>query len=198
MIGFRSLRVRMIVFLVALLGAVQVAEFVLTNHASYNAARGKIEDELGVGQKVFARVLRQNAEREAQAASASASDFAFREAVATGDVATLASALENQRLRIKAQAVLYVDLNGDAIVDTMRPGASPRRFELGQLIMQARADGEATAIGMLDASTTVASKIVVSMPARSRNCSPAQQRKQALNRIFIWLFLDWQLPPALL
>lgn len=44
----------------ALLGAVQVAEFVLTNHASYSAARGKIEDELGVGQKVFARVLRQN------------------------------------------------------------------------------------------------------------------------------------------
>jgi hypothetical protein len=79
-IQFRSLRVRMIVFLVALLGAVQVAEFVLTNHASYNAARGKIEDELGVGQKVFARVLRQNAEREAQAAGASASDFAFREA----------------------------------------------------------------------------------------------------------------------
>ena len=93
MIRFRSLRVRMIVFLVALLGAVQVAEFGLTSHVSYNAARGKIEDELGVGQKVFARVLRQNAEREAQAAGASASDFAFREAAATGDVATLASAL---------------------------------------------------------------------------------------------------------
>jgi diguanylate cyclase len=150
MIRIRSLRVRMIVFLVALLGVVQIAEFALTNHASYNAARGKIEDELGVGQKVFARVLRQNAEREAQAASASASDFAFREAVATGDVATLASALENQRARISAQAVLYVDLNGDVVADTMRPGASPRRFELGQLITQARIDGEATAIGMLD------------------------------------------------
>jgi diguanylate cyclase (GGDEF)-like protein len=150
MIRIRSLRVRMIVFLVALLGAVQIAEFALTNHASYNAARGKIEDELGVGQKVFARVLRQNAEREAQAASASASDFAFREAVATGDVATLASALENQRARISAQAVLYVDLNGDVVADTMRPGASPRRFELGQLITQARSDGDATAIGMLD------------------------------------------------
>jgi diguanylate cyclase (GGDEF)-like protein len=150
MIRIRSLRVRMIVFLVALLGAVQIAEFALTNHASYNAARGKIEDELGVGQKVFARVLRQNAEREAQAASASASDFAFREAVATGDVGTLASALENQRSRISAQAVLYVDLNGDVVADTMRPGASPRRFQLGQLITQARIDGEATAIGMLD------------------------------------------------
>jgi diguanylate cyclase (GGDEF)-like protein len=150
MMHIRSLRVRMIVFLVALLGAVQIAEFVLTNHASYNAARGKIEDELGVGQKVFARVLWQNAEREAQAAGASASDFAFREAVATGDAATLASALENQRARIKAQAVLYVDLKGDVIADTLRPGAAPQRFELGQLITQAQADGEASAIGMLD------------------------------------------------
>jgi diguanylate cyclase len=139
----------MIVFLVALLGAVQVAEFVLTNHASYNAARGKIEDELGVGQKVFARVLRQNAEREAQAAGASASDFAFREAAATGDVATLASALDNQRARIKAQAVLYVDLAGNVIADTMHPGAPSRRFEFEQLIAQARAEGEASAIGLL-------------------------------------------------
>jgi diguanylate cyclase (GGDEF)-like protein len=150
MIRIRSLRVRMIVFLVALLGAVQITEFALTNHASYNAARGKIEDELGVGQKVFARVLRQNAEREAQAGGASASDFAFREALATGDIATIASALENQRARIKAQAVLYVDLNGDVIADTMRPGVASRHFELGQLITQARLDGDATAIGMLN------------------------------------------------
>ena len=91
MIRIRSLRVHLIVFLVALLGAVQIAEFTLTNHASYNAARGKIEDELGVGQRVFAQVLRQSAEREAQAVSASASDFAFREAAATGDVATCRS-----------------------------------------------------------------------------------------------------------
>ena len=150
MTRFRSLRVRMIVFLVALLGAVQVTEFVLTNHASYSAARGKIEDELSVGQKVFARVLRQNTEREAQAASASASDFAFREAVATGDVGTLASALDNQRARIKAQAVMYVDLRGDVIADTLRPGAAPRPFELDALIDAARADGEANAIGILD------------------------------------------------
>jgi diguanylate cyclase (GGDEF)-like protein len=140
----------MIVFLVALLGAVQIAEFMATNHASYNAARGKIEDELVVGQKVFARVLKQNAEREAQAASATAADFAFREAVATGDVATIDSALDNQRARIRAQAVLYVDRSGQTIADTLRPDASPRQLELGGLISQARADGEASAIGMLD------------------------------------------------
>lgn len=150
MIRFRSLRVRMVVFLVALLGVVQVAEFGLTNSASYNAARTKIEDEFSVGEKIFARVLRQNSERLAQSASVLASDFAFREAVATGDVGTLASALENHGARIKAKAVLYVDLKGQVIADTLRPGASPRQFELAKLIEQARVDGDATSIDMLD------------------------------------------------
>lgn len=150
MIRFRSLRVRMIVFLVALLGAVQAAEFALTNDASYHAARSKIEDELGVGEKVFVRVLRQNAEREARAAGALAADFGFREAVGTGDVATLVSALQNHSARIKAQAALYVDLHGDVLADTLRPGAGKTRFGFPDLIARARAEGDASVIGMLD------------------------------------------------
>src|SRR5580698_7424145 len=102
MIRLRSLRVRMVVFLVALLGIVQAAEFLLTNDASYGAARSKIEDEFSVGQRVFARVLQQNSERLSQAASVLASDFAFREAIATGDTGTLVSALENHGARINA------------------------------------------------------------------------------------------------
>ena len=150
MILFRSLRVRMIVFLVALLGLVQASEFILTNHASYNAARGKLEDDLGVGEKVFARVLRQNAESQEQAAAVLASDFAFREAVATGDVGTLASALENHGARIKAKALLYVNLNGDVVADTLRPGEPSRHFEFEGLIEQARSQGDASTIGMLE------------------------------------------------
>jgi diguanylate cyclase (GGDEF)-like protein len=149
LIRIRSLRVRMIVFLVALLGAVQVAEFMLTNTVSYKAARSKIEDELGVGEKVFARVLRQNAERQSQAAGLLAADFAFREAVATGDVGTIESALENHGARIRAKALLYVDLKGEVIADTLRPDAPSRLFEYQQLITQAGTDGDATAVGML-------------------------------------------------
>src|SRR5580698_2458525 len=140
----------MVLFLVALLGVVQVTAFMLTNSASYNAARSKIEDEFGVAEKVFGRLLRQNAERQAQAASMLASDFAFREAVATGDGATLASALENHGARIKARAVQFIDLSGRVIADTLQPGAAPRRFELESLIAQARADGNATTVDMLD------------------------------------------------
>lgn len=150
MIHFRSLRVRLIVFLVALLGAVQVAEFALTNQASYGAARAKIEAEFAVGQKVFARVLAQNAAQQAEAARVLAGDFAFRDAVATGDAGTVESALENHGARIKARALLYVDLEGEVVADTLRPAAPRRPFELPSLIKEARARGEATSIGMLD------------------------------------------------
>ena len=163
MIRFRSLRVRMIVFLVVLLGAVQLTEFMLTNTASYRASRGKIEDELGVGARVFERVLRQNAESESQAASLLVADFAFREAVATGDVPTVASALENHGARIHAGAVLFVNLKGEVVADTLRPGAPTRRFENAALINQARADGNAVAIGLLDERACQ----LVSVPVRA-------------------------------
>jgi diguanylate cyclase (GGDEF)-like protein len=149
MIQFRSLRVRMVVFLVALLGVVQAAEFALTNSASYNAARAKIEDEFSVGERVFARVLQQNSERLSQAAAVLAADFAFRDAIATRDTRTLASALENQGARINAQAVLYVDLKGQVIADSLRPDALPHPFELNELIARARVQGGASTIDLL-------------------------------------------------
>ncbi|MGH8269145.1 MAG: cache domain-containing protein, partial [Steroidobacteraceae bacterium] len=146
----RSLRVRLVVFLVALLGVVQISEFALTNRASYGAARTKIEEEFGIGQKVFARVLAQNAAQQTEAATVLASDFAFRDAIATGDAATVESALENHGKRIGAQALLYVDLEGDVVADTLQPRARRHAFALSSLIKDAAASGEATAIGMLD------------------------------------------------
>ena len=148
--GLRSLRVRLVVFLVALLGVVQVTEFALTNKASYGAARAKIEEEFGIGQKVFARELAQNAAQQAEAAKVLASDFAFRDAIATGDAATVESALENHGRRIGAQALLYVDLEGDVVADTLQPGAKRHAFDLSSLIKDAAASGEATSIGMID------------------------------------------------
>lgn len=136
-------------FLVALLGVVQATEFLLTNDASYSAARSKIEDEFSVGQRVFARVLQEKSARLSQAASVLASDFAFREALATGDTGTLLSALENQGARINARAVLYVDLKGRVIADTLRPAAAPHPFEIGRLIARARREGGASTTDLL-------------------------------------------------
>ena len=145
-----TLRSKMVVFLVALLGIVQIGVFALVNTATSSAARTKIDDELAVGERVFASEQKQNADRLAQAATVLASDFAFREAIATGDGATVESALQNHGARVKAAVVLFVNLQGMVVDDTLRLGAAPRRFEYQPLIAQARSVGQAAAIEMLD------------------------------------------------
>ncbi len=150
MIPVHSLRFRLVVFLVALLGVVQLSSFALTSSASYSAARGKIEDEFGVAQKVFARELQRNAQQQTEAADVLAADFAFRQAIVTGDVATVESALENQGSRIGAQALQYVDLRGRVVADSLSPGEAQHPFELPSLIKLAGATGNASAIGMID------------------------------------------------
>jgi diguanylate cyclase (GGDEF)-like protein len=146
--GFHSLRARLVLFLVALLGVVQITAFVLINAAALSAARAKIDDELSVGERVFALELRQSAERQLQAATVLASDFAFREAVTTGDVATLASALQNHGARIKAAALFLVDLDGRIVADSL-PSSEHQSYDFSGLLAAARAAGDATSITMI-------------------------------------------------
>jgi diguanylate cyclase (GGDEF)-like protein len=145
---FKSLSARIIVFFVALLAMVQAAAFIAVNAANSNNARAKIESELDTGQRIFQRMLDQNAERLAQAAQVLAADFGFREAVATHDMGTLESALQNSGARIGADAMLYVGLDGRVTADTL--GKGNRAFEIPDLIERARASGNAAAIHKLD------------------------------------------------
>jgi diguanylate cyclase (GGDEF)-like protein len=142
---FDSLRARLVLFLVALLGVVQVSAFVLITAAANRAARAKIADELAVGERVFALELRQGAERQVQAATVLASDFAFREAVTTGDVPTLASALQNHGARIRAAALFLVDLDGRVIADSL-PSGTRQGIDFAGLLAAARRSGDATSI----------------------------------------------------
>ena len=145
---FDSLRVRLVLFLVALLGVVQITAFVLINAAATSAARAKIDDELSVGERVFALELRQGAERQLQAATVLASDFAFREAVTTGDVPTLASALQNHGARIRAAALFLVDLDGKIVADSL-PASMHQSYDFASLLAAARATGDSTSIMMI-------------------------------------------------
>src|ERR1700704_3542604 len=101
----QRLQTRIIVFFVALLALVQVAAFWFVNAA----------------QRVFARLLDQNAEKLKLSARVLAADFAFREAIATHDTGTIASVLANHGARIGADAMVFVDLNGRVISDTLQP-----------------------------------------------------------------------------
>ncbi len=125
----QRLQSRIIVLFVALLALVQVVAFWFVNRANSGNAQAKIEAELTVGQRVFARLLEQNADKLKLSARVLAADFAFREAIATHDTGTIASALENHGLRIGANAMVFVDLSGDVVYDTLRPDRHAHAFE---------------------------------------------------------------------
>src|SRR5262250_2927859 len=139
----QRLQTRIIVFFVALLAVVQVVAFWFVNAANSNIARTKVEDELVVGQRVFARLLDQNAEKLKLSARVLAADFAFREAIATHDNRTIASVLTNHGARIGADAMLFVNLDGQVISDTLRPLAEQHPFEYPALLGDSSAGASA-------------------------------------------------------
>jgi diguanylate cyclase (GGDEF)-like protein len=145
----QRLQTRIIVFFVALLALVQVAAFWIVNAANSNNARAKIEEELNVGQRVFARQLQQNAEKLKLSARVLAADFAFREAIATHDSRTIASVLTNHGARIGADDMLFVDLDGRVVSDTLRPQARAHPFEYPALVASDR-DGPSASMEVLD------------------------------------------------
>jgi diguanylate cyclase (GGDEF)-like protein len=113
-------------------------------------ARQKIDGELDVGERIFARLLEQNRDQLSQTARVMAADYGLREAIATDDRATVISALRNHGGRIDADMTLLVSLDRRVVADTFAPDDADRRFEFPQLIEQAQRDGSASSIEMRD------------------------------------------------
>ena len=147
---FRRLRTRIIFFFVALLALVQIAAFVFVNAANSTNARQKIEGELLVGERLFARLLEQNRERLSQTARVMAADYGLREAIATDDVNTVISALRNHGGRINANMMMLVSLDRNVVADTFALDTRPRQFEFPMLIEQAARQGSASSIELIN------------------------------------------------
>ena len=114
-----KLRTRIAASFIALFFVVQVATLLVVSLASYESAKVKIADELAVAERVFLRLLEKNAEQRGQAARGLVADFAFREAVASGDRSTLESALENISVRIGAAGAVFLTTSGDVDASTL-------------------------------------------------------------------------------
>ncbi|MEX8495625.1 putative bifunctional diguanylate cyclase/phosphodiesterase [Sphaerotilus sp.] len=100
---------RIVLPFLLLLLLVQGVSLMLVNGAIGQSATRSIDSDLQTGHRVFTRLLEQRAERLSEAAMLLASDFGFRSAVSSRDVATLSDALENHGRRIGASLVIYTD-----------------------------------------------------------------------------------------
>jgi len=100
---------RMVVFSLLLLLAVQVAGFLLIRASIAANAEIRLSEELAVAERIWRRLLEQRAVKLGQGAAVLAADFAFREAVASSDVPTIVSALDNHAARIDATLAALLD-----------------------------------------------------------------------------------------
>ena len=144
-----SLQTRILTLFLALMVVVQIGGFVLVNTVGTTAARTTIGDELIAGEQVFLRSLRQEKLRLMQSARLLASDYAFREAIATGDRDTIVSVLGNHGKRIDADLTMLIGLDGKVIADTLG-GAVGAAFKNSKLLAAAESEQQASALVLLD------------------------------------------------
>ena len=139
-----ALQTRILALFLALMVVVQVGGFVLVNTLGTTAARTTIGDELIAGEQVFSRSMQQENARLMQGARLLAADYAFREAIATGDRDTIVSVLGNHGKRIDADLTMLIGLDGKVIADPAG-GTEGTPFTYPKLLATAESEHEASA-----------------------------------------------------
>jgi diguanylate cyclase (GGDEF)-like protein len=146
----KSLQQRLVVVFVGLLILVMTLIIVLVSRSSQRIVANETARELSVGTHVFERLIEQNRRQLETAATVLASDFAFREAIATQDSATVLSVIRNHGLRIGAQAMMVVSPEGQLMAHTQDAAPNPAAsFPFPELLASARTAGKSSGFGQM-------------------------------------------------
>jgi len=146
----RGFQGKLLLLMVCALILLQSATLVAVHVAGLRSLRQTLAEELSVGARVLNRILESRGRRLSDTVRVLASDFAFREAIASGDRPTITSVLNNHGSRIASDAAFLISLESSVEADTMGGRFTGRPFPLPALVDRARAEREASAIGSLD------------------------------------------------
>lgn len=113
-------------------------------------AKDQLADKLQVAESVFKQVLGSRDEQLFNSSSVLTSDFAFKQAVATRDRATIDSVLFNHGNRISSDMMALLDLNGIVTSSTTNELAADSAFPFPELVEQAKLEGGASTILFID------------------------------------------------
>jgi diguanylate cyclase (GGDEF)-like protein len=151
--GFKSLEGRIATLFLVLIIALQMLGLVVIQKGIDSNARASIATELTNGEKVFRKLMEQNAQKRRFSAQVLARDTGFVQAVGndgSGDRETIKSALENSARRARAGLAMLID--GDRKVKVSTGVGQPAALEklvLGLLDQAEQSDG-ASGIAMVD------------------------------------------------
>jgi diguanylate cyclase (GGDEF)-like protein len=150
--SFQSFQSKLVLFFGMLFFVVGAVTFLLVQNAIRNNIFEQARMQLSATNDIFNRRLADTADSLAGGSALLASDFGFRQAVATDDRATILSALHNLEGRIKADRVLLVSLDADVLADTGSAATrgADKPFRFADMIDEAEEKGRATATTVLD------------------------------------------------
>ncbi|MDE1168021.1 MAG: GGDEF domain-containing protein [Pseudomonas sp.] len=124
----------LILLLMVVIGALTFAVKGATNEA----VRAQANEQLEVGARVFERLLDARGRRLRDGVQVLAQDFGFRDAVASGDSATIRSALVNHGMRINASDVFLLGMDGRVLSSTLDSVAVGTPFRFDQALRDMR------------------------------------------------------------
>jgi diguanylate cyclase (GGDEF)-like protein len=142
MLRFKSLESRIVVLFIVLLLLLQLAGFVVIRGAIDANARTAIHNELVIGERVFLRLLDQNAQKLTQGARLLASDYGFRAAIASDDRETIVSVLSNHGARIGSSLAMWIGPDGAVRASTMTVVIPDLARSASALALQAEQGGK--------------------------------------------------------
>jgi len=140
----RTLQRRIAVVFVGLLVLVMSLIVGLVTQSNRRMVASETARELEVGSHVFQRLVEQNQRQLETAATVLSGDFAFREAIATQDRATVHSVIRNHGLRIGAQVMMVISPDGVVMADTQQPLKPGRAFQFVDLLTSAQSAGKSS------------------------------------------------------
>src|SRR6478672_6578245 len=121
---FRSLSARLTVQFALLFAAAMLGVSTALSSFIAGSASREVESQLQSSGAVYDRLWQQRAHELQNAAQLLARDFGFRAAVASGDQATMQSALGNAAARLRVRSAFIVSADGK--ISTVDQSVAPR------------------------------------------------------------------------
>ncbi|MGH8028754.1 MAG: diguanylate cyclase domain-containing protein, partial [Arenimonas sp.] len=161
----RTFKARVAAILIGLLALVMLPTFAAVYYTIRANAVAAANTGLESGAGMFARIMESRAAQLLDAVGVIASDFAFKEAVATRDVDTIRSVLLNHGGRVGADVAMVISLDGKIAAST-GGGLEQREFPLMGLIDRAERERRVTALVVLDGQPLQVVVVPVYAPLR--------------------------------
>jgi diguanylate cyclase (GGDEF)-like protein len=144
-----SYLLKLLTFLIGLVVILEVISYLTTHLVINKAVTQNARAELLSGGELFTRIMQKNVEQLALSVKVLTEDFGFKDAVATNDEKTIASALINHSARVKADIGILITSDGKLIASDQDFGLQIID-EFNNLKEQAQVRGQAYDIIIVD------------------------------------------------